>query len=281
MLKERLTTLNEMPDEEIHKVDLEDLTRKMIESIGDTDPELRDKLIFSTFAKLITGRHLSETLMIEILSSCMNDDHLYYCIGEKGTDSVFTRSFSALVVAVILMEDGKNRFIPEELAKEACDRAFNYLLIEKDLRGCVEGKGWAHAVAHGADQLAVAIQHPVIDTSTFFAKGLEAVKHCVLRDEGVYTDNEEERLLMVIHSLIERGISEKDLNHWIHAMWHQLSEKKDQEGWSDSYFHMRTNLNHFMRTMYFLPLLEEKMPSIRMKIEQHLMDAHRSMYQMS
>ena len=33
------------------------------------------------------------------------------------------------------------------------DRLATWLLRERDLRGFVPGKGWAHAVAHGADAL--------------------------------------------------------------------------------------------------------------------------------
>ena len=35
-----------------------------------------------------------------------------------------------------------------------------WLLRERDLRGFVPGKGWAHAVAHGADALGTLARSP-------------------------------------------------------------------------------------------------------------------------
>ena len=40
------------------------------------------------------------------------------------------------------------------------DRIVTWLLAEQDLRGFVPGKGWAHAIAHGADALAALARSP-------------------------------------------------------------------------------------------------------------------------
>ncbi len=279
MLTEQLKEMKEMTDSEIDKMDTVDLVRKMIASIGDPDPELRDNLIYTTFAQLITEHHLNTSFMADILDICIDDDYLFFRIGEKETDAVFTRSFSALVVALILNEDVKGRFLSEAIAVEACEKAVRYLLEEHDLRGYDEEKGWAHAVAHGADLLAVAVQHPSVNTESFYPKALDALKHCILQENGVYTNEEDERLLMVIHYMFKRGVNPSQLEKWIDSIWTGLQDKKEQ-GWSNEYFHMRRNITTFLKSLYFLPALKESAPDCRIKIETYITNDLKSLYQL-
>ncbi|MFZ3589498.1 hypothetical protein ACOI1C_09490 [Bacillus sp. DJP31] len=96
-LKERLENLIKMDLLEIDSSDIEVLVKEMVDHIGSTDAHLRDKLIYSFFAKLINGNHLTTTQMHDTLLTCLDDEHLFFGIGEKDTDTVFTRSFSTLV----------------------------------------------------------------------------------------------------------------------------------------------------------------------------------------
>lgn len=279
MIKEQLIEIGEMTSEEIRNLDQETLVHKMVQSIGHTDPELRDNLIYTTFFKLMTEQHLSDELMSELIITCMDDEHLFFRIGEENTDSVFTRSFSALVVALVLDTDVKGQFLSKDVAKQACDRAVDYLLKEKDVRGFDEEKGWAHAVAHGADLLATAVEHPVTNSETFYPKALDAVKHCVIRENGVYINEEDERLQVVIHFMLEKGINPSLLENWIDSIWNHL-QNKAEEGWSLSYFHLRTNVTNFLKTLYFLPILKEKAPECREKIDNYITGDVVAMYRL-
>ena len=61
----------------------------MMEHIGSTDPELRDKLIYSSFFRLINS--LNHEKLIELLELSLKDSFLFKGIGENVTDTVFTR----------------------------------------------------------------------------------------------------------------------------------------------------------------------------------------------
>ena len=79
-------------------------------------------------------------------------------VGEDGTDTVFRRSFSALVLAVVLerattLATTTGTGLPDDTLLRWGDRIAGWLVRERDLRGFVLGKGWAHALAHGADAL--------------------------------------------------------------------------------------------------------------------------------
>ncbi|WP_155889949.1 hypothetical protein [Peribacillus kribbensis] len=72
------------------------LLEQMLANIGSVDSELRDSLIYSTYCKLMKGNHLTTGQMESLFDACLDENRLFYKIGEKESDSVFTRSFSSL-----------------------------------------------------------------------------------------------------------------------------------------------------------------------------------------
>src|SRR4029079_14124204 len=81
-------------------------------------------------------------------------------LGEQGTDSVFRRAFSVLVLAECIDRDNQEGLLPADKLLEWGDRIASWYLRERDLRGFVAGKGWAHAVVHGADAIGVLGRSP-------------------------------------------------------------------------------------------------------------------------
>ena len=83
-------------------------------------------------------------------------------LGEHGTDTVFRRSFSALVLAECIdaRQRTRRRWLPDDKLLSWGDRLAAWLVRERDLRGFVPGKGWAHALAHGADALGALAESP-------------------------------------------------------------------------------------------------------------------------
>lgn len=124
-----------------------------------------------------------------------------------------------------------------------------YLRQENDTRGYVEGKSWAHSVAHGADLLVTAITHTAYSSSQsgFF---LETVKSCLFNRQ-VYIYDEDERLRRVIEALLEKGTEEKELMGWVSNVFDQLDAMFEKDGDTLNFFHTRTNVMYFMKTLYF------------------------------
>lgn len=104
-------------DTTIQHRNLDNLIDKMLDNIGSVDPELRDTLIFNTFGKLISEDYLTIKQMRYILEVCLSQ--LFLEIGQKENDSVFTRSFSSLVIGIILEKDREKRFLPEGISIQA------------------------------------------------------------------------------------------------------------------------------------------------------------------
>lgn len=196
---------------------LDILIEFMLHNIGNPNPEIRDHLIYNTFVKLILEDHLTVQQMEYLIKTCLNEQYLFLNIeDETKKDSVFTRTFSSLVLAVILHKDAMDRRISDELVTRVIQGSIKYLLSEHDYRGYIQGKGWAHSVAHGSDLLASGVLHPVFDKS-YITACLRAIRECILV-EYAYIDDEDERLIQVILALIKKGMEDVELRNWLKSL---------------------------------------------------------------
>ncbi|WP_270181205.1 DUF2785 domain-containing protein [Alkalihalobacillus sp. CinArs1] len=230
-------------------VDMDALLQEMLSEIGTTDPVLRDELIYRTFCHLVMENHLSEEQLIETLKTCLDDQHLFYKIGAEKGEAVFTRSFSVLVIALILHKDRESSFLPDELIQITTEAVVRYLQEECDVRGYVKGKGWAHSIAHGADALDEAIRHDVFRREQIDSC-LNTIAGCLFK-KGVYVDDEDERLLMAIEALLHKGLKDDVLATWVKRVDDELTSSFDQEGFSAAFSHTKANVLGFLKSCYF------------------------------
>lgn len=56
--------------------------------------------------------------MLKILDICLTEEYLFKGIGEQDTDTVFTRSFSSLVIALIVEKDKTKEFLEKQQLEE-------------------------------------------------------------------------------------------------------------------------------------------------------------------
>lgn len=120
--------------------------------VSSTDAELRDTLGYEILANWI---HRSGKLSAADLDA-LRKVFLTFAlagIGESGTDTIFTRSFALLNLKELAGADLKMPYLTQAAFDELFELALRSLASEKDLRGYVPDKGWAHATAHCADLL--------------------------------------------------------------------------------------------------------------------------------
>lgn len=153
-LQQRLREGEYAPPQE-HR--LSDLTAQLTRMLGDPDPEIRDGLAYPLLATWIEHGAYDDLLAGLGDGMCAG---LSAGVGESGTDSVFRRSFSALVLAECIDRDTLIRRQPPSRILEWGDRLAAWFVRERDLRGFVDGRGWAHAAAHGADALGALARSP-------------------------------------------------------------------------------------------------------------------------
>ena len=123
---------------------LDDLTAELTRMLGSPDPAQRDGTAYPTLTTWVE-RGVYDDLLAGLGDGMAAG--LRVGIGESGTDTVFRRSFSALVLAECIARDNGRPLLPGGKILEWGDRLATWLLREKDIRGFVPGKGWAHAVA--------------------------------------------------------------------------------------------------------------------------------------
>ena len=127
---------------------LDDLTTELVHMLGDPDPEVRDGIAYPVLTTWI-----SEGVYDDLLTGFGDgvSEGLFTGLGEDRTDSVLRRSFSAIMLTEAVLRDHVARVVHSDAIFRWGDRAASWFVRERDLRGYIEGRGWAHSVAHGAD----------------------------------------------------------------------------------------------------------------------------------
>lgn len=229
---------------DLPKNELTELIKFMIENIGNTNSYIRDSLIYAGFCELIINEKITLEQSISILKTCIDEQHLYLNIHTlEKNDDVFVRSFSVLVIDLILIKDIELRRLPNDLIIEALEKGGNYLNFETDYRGYVSEKGWAHSVAHGSDLLTRVILHPLSDEVVSISHCLNTIKKCLSTDYA-YIDDEDERILAVIDALFVKGLSDEDLKVWLMNL-HDVEENDELKK-----YRIQWNIKKFTLTLY-------------------------------
>ncbi|RYB90986.1 DUF2785 domain-containing protein [Nocardioides oleivorans] len=148
---------------------LDDLTAELTTMLGSTRPEVRDGTAYPALATWIE-RGVYDDLLAGLGDGMVAG--LAVGLGESGTDTVFRRSFSALILAECLERNNFHHLLSGAKVLDWGDRIAVWFLSEVDARGFVPNKGWAHAIAHGADTIGALAGSP----------HLAGAEHAVLLD---------------------------------------------------------------------------------------------------
>ncbi|MBH1940651.1 DUF2785 domain-containing protein [Mobilitalea sibirica] len=246
-------------------IDITELITEMLNHIGDPDPLLRDDLIYSILAHWMINNDIAGDILKGVLDVVIDENHLFYRIGEKNTDSVFTRSFSVLLIAPILYCHRKQALFNEDEIKRIYDRITRYFLEEADLRGYTDDRGWAHSVAHTADTLdELAMCSEIGNKELLYI--LEIIQAKISVGDYVYINEEDERLVTAVISVLDRNLlSSDDVSRWIKG----FDDIKYTGSYMDDY-KRKLNIKNFLRSMYFRILNKKDMKDILEELEDTL-----------
>lgn len=200
------------------------LLNAMLNNIGSLDSDIRDRVIYSGFYELIFIKGLSDIQLQTLLDSILSDDLLLKGIEEVHGDDVFTRSFVSLLICLLMGRHYQTAFISEKQESQVINLGLRYMESEKDNRGFVEGKGWAHAFAHGADLLGT-----FAESKLFTSLEAEQVLH-IIENSLINIDNflygEEGRFAQTTFQLLKhKKLDEKSLIEWINKVGDLILEK--------------------------------------------------------
>lgn len=215
--------------------------------IGDIDLTLRDELIYEIFYHWIwEKKSISDSELIKLLVNLIDKDHLFYKIGSRDDDAVFTRSFSVLAISLILCRHTDAPFLDENLFETVKEALINYYLSERDFRGYLEGKGWAHSAAHGADALDELVQCSMC-TAGDHLRVLDAIEKVIFNGTDAFNCKEDDRMSNIVFMIDEmKLLTRTQLIQWMKA----LSEKCDFSKGHGLYI-SSVNFRNFNRSLYF------------------------------
>ena len=247
-LKEKLIKIKESDGNIEKPAEAYALALEMMDNIGSTDSELRDNLILELLWQFILEGTLSREEIKEILRISLSEKHLFHGLGNCEDDSVFNRSFTLLIINAVLGCHGEmhEELLTVEELHEAFEGVLGYAKQEKDVRGYVEGKGWAHSVAHMADTLAAfaACSH-LRDCQLMNI--LAVAKDKFNTYNHVFVNEEAERMATAIVNVIARNVlSGEEVTKWIR----DFGSIEPPSSFPNMHY-WRENLKNLLRSLYF------------------------------
>lgn len=250
------------------------LTPMLLRMLGSADAELRDEVAYYTLAAWIERDHYSGPRLRDIADELAAN--FAVGIGYCGTPSVLLRSFSALLLTEVIARDCDEPFLAGTELHQLLDRSLVYLAAEQDIRGYVDGLGWAHAGAHVADLLGSFARHPLsgLDELLRILEGIGAKVKAPT--DFVFMDDEDERLAAAVLDVLDRGL----LPIVAVGAWAEGIAKPAHRDWTTSFLDRRENVarqnaRNFLRTLYLRLTLADEPPAGSTEIARRLVTALR------
>lgn len=236
---------------------LENLTETLFSYLGSTDPELRDDIAYIVYANWLKREmYSSETIRSHVDKLLSNLDK---GIGEIASDTVFLRTFSMLLLAEIVHNDNKKTLLARQQPKSILEKGLSYLGTEKDPRGYIPVKGWAHALAHTADLMLVLARNRNIGAAELWSMLVAISSKIVHSTDHVYIHGEDERLASAVIEILRRDlVSLNQLEAWAKSF-----SQPNGSDWKGAYVDEERNrafqnTRNLLRSIYLALTLESE-----------------------
>lgn len=228
--------------------DLSELTTQLVTWLGDPREHRRDALAYPVLATWI-GRGVYDDLLLGLGDGISSG--LMHGLGDDGEDTVLRRSFSALLLAEILARDNAELLLSAEPVLRWGDRGTSWYVREKDLRGYIPGRGWAHAVAQGADLLGQLARSRHL-TGLEQTAVLDVVADRLLTPTGyVWQHGEDDRLAYAVMAVLHRGdVTLAVLEPWLRRLGVGIREPSSRTQTREWPTASAVNTSGFLRALH-------------------------------
>lgn len=193
-------------------------------------------------------------------------DNLSIGLGERKSESVFLRAFSALILAMVIVVDqrcelgqmeGRHEFLSKQQVHDWLAAALSCLDRENDLRGFTEDSGWAHSVAHVSDVLGDFARSRHLETPQL-EQILQAIANRItVPCDVIYAFGEDSRFARTARDVFLRNqVSMAFLTRWLDTLAHgpggsDWSEVLGLETCDIRGNNARMNARSFLYSLYF------------------------------
>lgn len=208
---------------------LEALT-KLVDDLADPDPLIRDERALSGLARALLG----DDPVGDAVAAAVHE----YALRASGPlgpdveptqgDSVFARSFTIELLAMVHHRDNTSAFLSDEAWNASVAALETAARRETDFRATVPKKGWAHVMAHCSDLADELMAAPRSDPD-HVARVLSALIKMVGRSPLRFAGEEEDRVAHTLAGAARRGqwnVSALTTLLGDHDDWHAASVKR-------------------------------------------------------
>lgn len=218
--------------------------------LGHPDPELRDRLIYTTLATWLSEGVYDPEQLRRVLRTATDEEHLFNGFGAVGDERVLVRSFSVLLLPPALAHHRQRAVLEPREVRELAEPIERYLSGERDLRGHDVDLGWLHAAAHAADAGGALLACPELDPPTSL-RLLDALRSAAATPHHVYAHGEDDRIAQAMAAGLGRAdLALHELTAWLQGFRPLVHACADM-GMPDGYARL-INVNHTLRALYFL-----------------------------
>ena len=249
-MRNKLETLKQnkwqLPDEATRQT----LALDLLDCLGAPDPVLRDELAIEALSAWMRGKQLTPETLRTIngkLQAALNGGKSN--AGSPSNQTGFLQAFAALALAEVARVDRVQAFLTDEELDRLLATGTKYLTNVRDYCGFVDGEGWRHGFAHGADlMLQLALNERL--TKPQLDRILAAVASQIApQGEHFYRYREGERLMAPVFYIARRELyQEVDWSAWIATLMSQTEATGVQ---SQTTLARRHNLSGFLLPLYF------------------------------
>ena len=249
---------------------LDDLTAELTRMLGSNDPVVRDGTAYPALATW-TSRGVYDDLLSGLGDGMAAG--LTVGLGDPESDSVFRRSFSALVLGECVARDNAAGLVPPGKVMEWGDRIFTWYVRERDLRGYVSGKGWAHAIAHGADAIGTLAESPHLGKTELTVLLDVLADRITLPADAQFVHGEPDRMAAATLNVLRRNLVPLSvLEPWVSRLAAVATARVPR---GTDPFLRRGNSESFLRALYLQLALAPNPPAVRSDLLLVLVDALR------
>ncbi len=228
--------------------DRQSLAMALLACLGSPDPELRDDIAFGAYSRWMR----SKALPVETLRALSSRLQAQLPAGKPDGDG-FGKPFAALVLSEVARTDRIVPWMTSDERRSLIDNGTAYLASVRDYRGFIDGQGWRHGVAHGADMMLQLSLNPALDKAQLDQLLAALASQVPAHGGHAYVHGEPGRLALPVLYIAKRNLhSQEEWAAWLAARA-QLPEgvAADAVYRSQAALAWRSNVEAFLLQLYF------------------------------
>ena len=246
-------------------VDKLQLLEDLLLDIGIHDSHIRDELIYPVLAHLLHDSHFDKEMLVDISKRLISQEFMMFDLDNDIEFSALIRTFTMLQLTILVYVHNRDGLYNKHEFKELFDGLVQYYKLETDLRGFDKRVGFIHSVAHAADTFNQIVKAKEIEEYQLRII-FDIINEKFEVDHYVYTNDEDERTVNVLESMIKS----KKLDNDFLLSWIDLVSDYNRPKTYPEVYNININIKSLLRSLYFRFIYDPEYDFLTEKIKEVL-----------